>query len=668
MRNILERVAHSPSDEGGYLPFELVLPANLLEANNILEVSVTLPSGDAAHYPEFPFGEIPHGKQSWYGPLGGIWQSVWLECRSAAHLTHCAIGPDLDGQMVSLALEWQNADGFEAVVTIFDPKGEALAVGIGSVRNGRASIAISVAHPMPWSPDDPKLYAAQIVLLHGGVVLDRSWHSFGFRTIKTENGRILLNGKPIYLRGALDQDYYPQGICTPPSLEFLEDQARKAKALGLNLLRCHIKVPDPRYYDVADRFGLLVWTETPNVQEFTEKSAQRLRDTIAGIVHRDGNHPSIIAWTIINEDWGTRLVENAEHRRWLKETYDWLKALDPTRLVVDNSACFPNFHVKTDLNDYHYYKSIPERRSEWDALTADFAGAPGWTFRPHGDAERQGDEPLVVSEFGVWGLPPPEDVRSPDGSEPAGMETGSNWAEGCAYPHGIEQRFEELSLPKVFGSFHAFIDAVQWYQFGNLKYEIETIRAHAPIMGYVVTELTDVHWEANGLMDINRNPRVFHERFPEINADIVIVPRVDRYAGFAGEMLEIGLRVATGGGSLPDGAVLEWQVDGVAAGAVSVAAIGPVSVREIAPILLPLPTLDQARVVRLSLFLRAGSAVVARNSVDLSVYPRRQTRGLPSVATQDGALAAYLTALGYPIVKAQNADVHLERGTWPRRH
>ena len=53
-------------------------------------------------------------------------------------------------------------------------------------------------------------------------------------------------------------------ICTVPSMEFLEDQFRKAKELGLNCLRCHIKAADPRYYEVADRIGLLIWTELPN--------------------------------------------------------------------------------------------------------------------------------------------------------------------------------------------------------------------------------------------------------------------------------------------------------------------------------------------------------------------------------------------------------------------
>ena len=97
---------------------------------------------------------------------------------------------------------------------------------------------------------------------------------------KTRDGRIYLNGQPIYLRGVLDQGYYPETIYTPPSLEFLEKQARSAKDLGFNCLRIHIKVEDPRYYDVADRLGLLVWTEIPNWALLTEASAGTRQDNI----------------------------------------------------------------------------------------------------------------------------------------------------------------------------------------------------------------------------------------------------------------------------------------------------------------------------------------------------------------------------------------------------
>jgi hypothetical protein len=644
--------------EGSYLPFEFVLPAGALVATNELKVRVVQPSSDEKAYPEFPFGEIPHGKQSWYGPLAGIWQSVTLEARDARHIDHCAISADARSGAVKIALEYSKAAaGTTLRATVrYAGNGETVATveGVGS------SFELKVADPKLWSPDAPNLYSIELELIAGGQTIDRVTDSFGFRTIETRDGQILLNGEPIYLRGALDQDYYPEGISTAPSLEFLEDQARKAKALGLNLLRCHIKVPDPRYYEVADRYGLMVWTEIPNIQSFTEKSAQRLRDTLAGILRRDGNHPSIIAWTIINEDWGTRLVENEEHRRWVKDTYDWLKARDPSRLAVDNSPCFPNFHVKTDLNDYHYYKSVPERRGEWDVVTADFANAPAWTFSPHGDAEQTGNEPLVVSEFGVWGLPNPDALIKADGTEPFWMESGSSWGDGVVYPHGMKARFHELQLKDVFGSFDRFIEAVQWYQFGNLKYEIEVMRSHAPIMGYVITELTDVHWEANGLMDIERNPRVFHNRFAEINADLVILPQPQRYAVWTGEELRVDLKLATGGRTVPAGATLKWSVDGKAAGALTVGPASAVSVVDVGVASVQLHAGGKSRVAAIVFTLTAGGTELARNQIDVPVYERLQGK-LPSVATRDASLASHLQGLGYAVVDAAVADVCVER-------
>ena len=82
---------------------------------------------------------------------------------------------------------------------------------------------VQVADSALWSPDAPNLYRLQVDLTFGDQH-DSTEHRFGFRSIATRNGQILLNGQPFYMRAALDQDYYPEGICTPPSLEFLEDQ------------------------------------------------------------------------------------------------------------------------------------------------------------------------------------------------------------------------------------------------------------------------------------------------------------------------------------------------------------------------------------------------------------------------------------------------------------
>jgi beta-galactosidase/beta-glucuronidase len=218
------------------------------------------------------------------------------------------------------------------------------------------------------SPAAPNLYTLRLVLRRGGDVVDEFEDCFGFRTIETRGGHFYLNGEPLYIRAALDQDYYPDTICTTPSTEFLEDEFRKAKELGLNCLRCHIKVPDPRYYEVADRMGLLIWTELPNMGLSTERSRARKLATLKGIIDRDGNHPSIICWTIINENWGVDLVYDPDHRAWLKEIYRWVKSYDPGRLVVDNSPLAPSSHIQTDIADYHFYAAFPGQPSQLGLL------------------------------------------------------------------------------------------------------------------------------------------------------------------------------------------------------------------------------------------------------------------------------------------------------------
>src|SRR6185503_10686123 len=145
--------------------------------------------------------------------------------------------------------------------------------------------------------------------------------------------------------------------------------------------------------------GLLIWTELPNWQNLTAAAKRRARATLEGMVERDWNHPSIVIWTIINENWGTDLGVNADHRAWLSETYDYMKALDPHRLVVGNSACYGNFQVVTDILDAHSYADF----EEWQKLRADFWKPGPRTHTP--EVRSIGHEPLVVSEFGNWGLP-----------------------------------------------------------------------------------------------------------------------------------------------------------------------------------------------------------------------------------------------------------------------
>ena len=646
------------TNEGGFLPFSFDVTSHLRPGPNEIKVRVDSPTDNPAEFPDSPFAEIPFGKQSWYGPLSGIWQSVYLERRIPDHMTRIRLVPNRDtGRVTAGVFFARPLTGETAVrIEVRDPAGGIVLDETHGTQIGVTSMPFefTVGDVKSWSPDEPNLYAIRLVMTRDGEERDTIEDRFGFRTIETRGGKFYLNGEPLYLRAALDQDYYPDTICTVPSVEFLEDQFRKAKELGLNCLRCHIKAADPRYYEVADRMGLLIWTELPNGGMATDRSRGRKEKLLKGIVDRDVNHPSIIVWTIINENWGVDLVNDADHRDWLKRTFAWLKAYDPTRLVVDNSPLAPSFHVESDIADYHFYAAIPDHRDEWDQFVDELANRASWLYSPHGDAVITGREPLMCSEFGNWGLPYPKDLRDASGQEPWWFETGHDWGEGVMYAHGVENRFSDWSLDRVFGDLRRFVIAAQWQQFRALKYEIEAMRRKPSLAGYVITELHDCHWESNGLLDMRRNPRVFHELFRIINADTVIVPKWERVSYWAGETASLGVSIAHGAGPVLEEAHLVVTL-GDRAQQIALPRLEAPNVLDLGSVEIPIPDLAEASLRRIAFEIRASDGrLVAQNHVDLAIHARRgrpaQARQL--VWTTESDLRDRFAALGYGQARA----------------
>lgn len=651
--------------EGGYLPFEFEVGHLLAaEGENVLVVRVFDPpvDGDGG---EVRFAEIPHGKQSWYGQLSGIWQPVWMEARPLAYIERVKITADAKtgDVVVRMVASRPLAERDVVYVTIVDADGEEVVQAAG----GAAEFKLHVSDPQLWDVDRPYLYEAQVVL-ESEAGRDEVSESFGWRTIEARAGQLWLNGRPLYLRGALDQDYYPDLIYTPPSLEYIEAQFRQAREMGLNCLRVHIKVADPRYYQAADRVGLLIWTELPNWKELTETAAALARETIAGMVGRDWNHPSIVIWTIINESWGVDLEKNPAHRAWLAEMFEWVKGLDPTRLVVDNSPCFHNVHVQSDIDDFHCYAAMPDGMARWARWVEDFAKRPSWLYGPEAEyqANREKGAPLVVSEFGNWGLPDIGPLvahyggREPGGEEPWWFATGHNWSGGDVHPQGAAERFEQLQLDKVFGDYAGLARASQWAQFEALKYEIETMRLHPAIQGYVITEFTDLHWECNGLLDMLRRPKAYYHRLAELNADTVIISRTERLACWSGERIELTLHVAHAGAAAIEDVVLRVDsADGSILTESAAFTVAAGEVVELEPLPLTLPAVTMAQSFELCFSVRdAHGWVLARNRLGLSLFPAAE-RPLPVVACRDGALAEKLRGAGYQVVETAAPDVPL---------
>lgn len=443
--------------EGGYSEFRFdVTDCLRFDRANMLVVrvyDVTDPS-------------TPIGKQipSWYTSTSGIWQPVWLETTGPAWLSTLRLTPLADDKhaptgIVHLAMRF-GGDVSRAASVVIESKDKAFAPLSLQARDGGATGELRVASPRLWSPDQPNLYAVRIRLRDaGGKDLDVVHTYFGIRTIAWEKvpgkdfSRILLNGRPVFTNGALDQSFNPEGIYTAPTDTFMRRDIELAKAAGFNMLRIHIKAEEPRRLYWADKLGILIQADIPCFYEVTEAARARFERGMREQIERDYNHPCIYGWTVFNEEWGiwnlTR--ESREHRvDWVEKMFHLAKELDPTRLIQDNTGWS---HLITDLNSYHWYgRDVDGFRRHYQGVNArEIREGSGWNYIAE---RRQRGEPFINNEYGY--------VSAGDGD--------GDWTWGT------------LAVTNA-------------------------MRGLDRMCGLTYTELTDIEWEHNGVYNYDRSPK-----------------------------------------------------------------------------------------------------------------------------------------------------------------
>jgi len=418
-------------------------------------------------------GVQPGGKQShqrhshdcFYSRTTGIWQSVWLEPVHPAGLRRCDIVPDLDGErFLFTPVFYQHRIGQQFRISVRDAGGET-GVVVGAAANG-TTFELRIPSPRVWRPGDPWLYECTFeVLNREGEVIDRVGSYAGMRKVHLEGDIICLNNEPLYLRFVLDQGFYPEGNWTAPSDEALRRDIELAMSCGFNGARLHQKVFEERFHYWADRLGYLTWGESPSwgLDVKSEVAARNFLAEWKEIVRRDRNHPSIIAWTPLNETWDT--ARPRVSRRLHVDAYELTRAIDPTRPVNDASG---GCHVVTDLYTVHIYEQDPAELHRKLKLTAE-----GTAWQTLGDREAAwAGQPYVVSEFGGirW---------IPSGRAPF---AGNSWGYGDT-PDSVEHFYERLTG------------------------QVEAILGCPHIRGYCYTQLTDVEQEENGLFTYEREPK-----------------------------------------------------------------------------------------------------------------------------------------------------------------
>ncbi len=532
---------HLGRHEGGYVPFEFDLTDALADGMDgaprqaMIVIRVEDPMDNR---------EQPVGKQwNWYTTTSGIWQTVFIEPRSASYIESFKIFTDIDTSEVRFEVLCKGDPGQAAVeVEISPPEAEAHTLVL---RNGEGAATLE---PLTlWDTYSPKLYDVVFRLRHSdGSILDEVRGYFGMRKISTSPmdhadapGMLCLNNQPIYLRGALYQSYHPAGVYTASDAATLRQDICYARDVGFDFLRIHIKLDDPLLLYYADTLGILLMQDFPNFGEGgdTPLGRRRFVEMMKLGIKRDFNHPSIISWCIFNESWGfggqnelikwfspdhptttareaAEKISNASSFKWIHETWLLAKELDPTRLIEDMSVVIWDHidtygHVDTDINSWHFYIDDYGRAKEHieHVVAQTYHGS---TFN-YVEGYSQRDAPLINSEYGG--------VGALDGDRD-----------------------------------------ISW----SFKFLTNELRRHGRLSAYIYTELTDVEWEYNGFLNYDRTRKEFGYSPRLVNQGDVLpinAPPIRRVS--PGEMIDVAVLSSHFSRRPHDDVTLHWIYSGI---------------------------------------------------------------------------------------------------------
>jgi beta-galactosidase/beta-glucuronidase len=468
--------------EGGYTPFELDITDALddaLTGSILVRVSAPLDKRYIVHGKQRSIPRDDYDNCA-FTPSSGIWQSVWLEARPATYIAGVRLDAVAGLDAIEARIDLAGTRSGEAQLRVTVEGEPSVEV---TVTGSTAVLKLPISKPKMWSPQNPHLYFVTVVASSPDGV-DTVTAYTGLRSVEIEDEKLILNGERLYVRGVLDQGYWPRsGITAATDDDFVTD-IELAREAGFTVIRKHLKLEDPRFLYHADRLGMLVWAEPASTGRFSPEAAARFEAQIEPMVRRDANHPSIVMWGLYNEEWGLDwdVINDPAKQAVVRRAFELLKSLDPTRPAVDNSGWS---HVETDVVDWHIYDETP---AGWATKVRNLFAEGNNTFPV-------GIGPGIVVDKPVMAV----DVREADTKPNLNSEFGGGFT-------SVERGW-------------------------NLRWQTLELRRYDRLSGYVWTELYDVEHEMAGLYDAERALKDSGGSIAaDTNTETVIIPGIEPLA------------------------------------------------------------------------------------------------------------------------------------------
>ncbi len=392
---------------GAYIPFSMQLPGLKRKGTNRLVIRV-----DSRRLPtDFP----PSGLNADGVPTGGWWnysgiqREVYLEKLDTVDYKQVQVRPVLGCATcavdVQMRLTLRNVTSGTKRIAVTGTFGSRK-VNLGTKNMSGGAVAaftdtLRIGKPQLWSPQNPNLYKVHFTVTSDGKkVSGYDLHS-GIRSIKVSNGKLVLNGQPLQLRGVgLHEDSKTQGFAIDDARR--DELLKDAKELGATVIRTHYPL-HPYTHELADKLGLLIWSEVPvyavKTQYLKLKSVRRLATKELGKnIAANENHPSVMLWSIGNElSSQPGPVQNA----YIKSAAAFAHEMDPTRPVGIAVAGYPSSLCQADsykpldvlgINDYFGWYPGPSGQ------IFDRTKLPTYLDAVH---QCYSDKAIMITEFGA---------------------------------------------------------------------------------------------------------------------------------------------------------------------------------------------------------------------------------------------------------------------------
>ncbi|MBI4910569.1 MAG: DUF4981 domain-containing protein [Acidobacteria bacterium] len=348
--------------EDSRTPAEFDITRHLKPGSNLLAVEVY----------RFSDGAFLEDQDMWR--MSGIFRDVYLWSTPVQHIRDVEVQPNLDDAYrdanLTIKLNLSNAAAKESPVSVTAALFDAARAAVGKPATTKLtlpaqgespiSLTIPVANPRKWSAESPYLYQLLLTVRNeAGAVVEVIPQNVGFRKVEIKNGRFLVNGQVVLIKGVNRHEHSPDTAKYVP-VDLMIKDIKLMKQFNVNAVRTSHYPNDPVWYELCDRYGLYVMdeaniechhygTNAKNVLTNLPEWENVYVDRVQRMMERDKNHPSVVFWSLGNESGEGRNIAAA---------YRWAKQRDASRPIHYEGSSSLN-GPNSDINSFMY--PTPER-------------------------------------------------------------------------------------------------------------------------------------------------------------------------------------------------------------------------------------------------------------------------------------------------------------------